>query len=65
MKTGKTKKITLAFLVCLCVAVSQVFGAVSIPITVTEPSGVARTGEGLHSGVPFKKGAVKSPDYLE
>jgi len=64
MKTGKTKKITLAFLVCLGVAVSQVFGAVTVPLTITEPSGVARTGEGIHSGVPFKKGEVKSLDDL-
>ena len=37
---------------------------ISIPVTVTEPAGVARTGEGLHSGVPFVKGSVKSLDDL-
>ncbi len=37
---------------------------VSIPITVAEPSGVARSSETVRSGVPFAKGAVKSLDEL-
>ena len=37
---------------------------VSIPVTVAEPSGAARTGEGVHSGIPFTKGTVKSLDEL-
>jgi len=38
--------------------------AVSVPVTVTEPAGIDRTGEGVHSGIPFRKGAVKSLDDL-
>jgi hypothetical protein len=38
--------------------------ALPLPITVTEPSGVARTGEGVHSGIPFAKGTVRSLDDL-
>jgi hypothetical protein len=37
---------------------------VTIPVTVAEPSGTARTGEGIHSGIPFTRGTVKSPDDL-
>jgi hypothetical protein len=37
---------------------------VSIPVTVAEPSGAARAGEGVHSGIPLLKGTVKSPDEL-
>lgn len=35
-----------------------------VPVTVSEPSGAARLGEGIHSGIPFAKGAVKSPNDL-
>ena len=38
--------------------------AVSIPVTVTEPAGSARLNEGIHSGIPFEKGAVRSTDDL-
>lgn len=39
--------------------------AIAIPITITERAGVGRTGEGVHSGVPFAQGAVRSLDELE
>jgi hypothetical protein len=38
--------------------------AISIPVSITEPSGTARSGEGVHSGIPFAKGTVKSVDEL-
>lgn len=38
--------------------------AISIPVTITEPAGVARTGEAVHSGIPFARGTVKSLDDL-
>ncbi len=44
-------------------SVKQAAG-ISLPVTVAEPSGAARTGEGVHSGIPFTKGTVKSLDDL-
>lgn len=44
--------------------VAKAASSLSIPVTITEPSGVARSGEGIHSGIPFKKGAVFSPEDL-
>jgi len=37
---------------------------IEIPLTVTERAGVARVGEGVHSGVPLARGTVMSPDAL-
>lgn len=37
---------------------------VSVPVTVAEPAGLARTGEPASGGVPFKKGQVQSVDSL-
>jgi len=51
----------LAF--CFFIA-SAAFGAVSVPIKVTEPSGVARAGESVRSGIPFAKGEAASTDDL-
>ena len=45
-------------------ASSKSSSGLSIPVIVNEPSGAARTGEGLHSGIPFPRGQVKSPDDL-
>jgi len=39
--------------------------AISIPLSVTERAGIARTGEGIHSGIPLAKGVVTSLDTLE
>jgi len=44
--------------------VSSASANVNIPITVTEPTGVARTGEGVKSGIPFEKGAVLSTEDI-
>lgn len=37
---------------------------ISIPVSITEPVGTARSGEWVHSGIPFAKGTVKSLDEL-
>ena len=37
---------------------------IPIPVSITEPAGAARSGEGVHSGIPFAKGTVKSTDEL-
>lgn len=38
--------------------------SVSVPVSVTEPTGIARHGEAVKSGIPFGKGEVMSLDDL-
>ncbi|MBN1291258.1 MAG: hypothetical protein JXB48_05400 [Candidatus Latescibacteria bacterium] len=58
------KNFMVAGLMSYCFTASLAFGAVSISVTVTEPVGIPRTGEGIHSGIPLEQGAVKSVDEL-
>ncbi|MCE5252512.1 hypothetical protein LLG96_20105 [bacterium] len=64
MKYAHIRTMTAAFFAGLYVAVTSAAAAVSVPVTVTEPSGVARPNEGIHSGIPIKKGEVKSTGEL-
>ncbi|MFC1608205.1 SUMF1/EgtB/PvdO family nonheme iron enzyme [Candidatus Latescibacterota bacterium] len=54
------RKLFITISLLLMLFNTYAFAAVSIPISITEPAGVARNGEGIHSGVPFEKGSVKS-----
>jgi hypothetical protein len=71
MKGFRMTRFTPALCILLLLAALPSWGAqkakpssLSIPVTIAEPSGVQRTGEGVHSGIPFAKGAVKSLDDL-
>jgi hypothetical protein len=39
-------------------------GGISIPVSISEPAGIARSDEGVHSGIPLFKGTLKSTDEL-
>jgi len=38
---------------------------ISIPVSITEPAGADRSGEVVHSGIPFAKGTVYTTDDLK
>ncbi len=64
MRVSSILKGASACFVIMVITASIVSGEVSVPVTVTEPSGVIRTSEGIHSGIPFKKGEMKSIEDL-
>jgi hypothetical protein len=64
MKSFIRVNILIAALALLGAMPADTFAKVSIPLTVTEPSGIARTGEGMKSGVPVKRGEAASADDL-
>ncbi len=51
-------------LVCLCLLLSLSASAVEVNLTVAEPAGVARTADGVTTGVPFANGVVEDVSVL-